>query len=54
MDFWEAKNCLYAHLGQLVCDKNLVVDWYIVLLEIPLTRFEECWHLPTESLPELP
>ena len=25
----------------------------IVLLEMPLTRFEVCWSLPTESLPEL-
>ena len=31
-----------------------VVDWCIVLLEMPLTRFEECLPLLTESLPELP
>ena len=37
-----------------VCDKDGVVDWCIVLLEMPLTRFEECWPLPKESLPELP
>ena len=43
-------NCLDAHLGQIVCDKDGVVDWCIVLLEMPLTRFEECWPLPTESL----
>ena len=30
------------------------MDWCIVLLEMPLTRFEECWPLPTESLPERP
>ena len=30
------------------------MDWCIVLVEIPLTRFEECWTLPTKSLPELP
>ena len=30
------------------------MDWCIVLVEMPLIRFEECWHLPTESLPELP
>ena len=48
------RNCLDAHLGQIVCDKDGVVDWCIVLLEMPLTRFEECWPLPTESLPELP
>ena len=47
-------NCLDAHLGQIVCDKDGVVDWYIVLMEMPLNRFEECWPLPTESLPELP
>ena len=46
-------NCLGAHLGQIVCDKDEVVDWCIVLVEMPLTRFEECWPLPTESLPEL-
>ena len=30
------------------------MDWCIVLVEMPLARFEECWALPTESLPELP
>ena len=48
------RNCLDAYLGQIVCDKDGVVDWCIVLLEMPLSRFEECWPLPTESLPELP
>ena len=48
------RNCLDAHFGQIVCDKDGVVDLCIVLLEMPLTRFEECWPLPTESLPELP
>ena len=33
-------NCLDAHLGQIVCDKDGVVDWYTVLQEMPLTRFE--------------
>ena len=37
--------CLDAHLGQIVCDKDGVVDWCIVLVEMPLTRFEECWPL---------
>ena len=46
--------CLDAHLGKIVCDKDRVVDWCIVLVEMPLTRFEECWPLPMESLPELP
>ena len=27
------KNCLDAHLGQIVCDKDGVVDWCIVLVE---------------------
>ena len=39
LDYWEGKQ---------------VVDWCIVLVEMPLTRFEECWPLPKESLPELP
>ena len=38
------RNCLDAHLAQIVC----------VLVEMPLTRFEECWPLLMESLPELP
>ena len=48
------RNCLDAHLGKIVCDKDGVVDWCTVLVEMPLTRFEECWPLPKESLPELP
>ena len=48
------RNCLDTHLGQIVCDKDGVVDWCIVLVEMPLTRFEECWPLPTESLLEIP
>ena len=44
---WRLRNCLDAHLGQIVCDKDGVVDWCIVL-------FEESWPLPKESLPELP
>ena len=36
------RNCLDAHLGQIVCDKDGVVDWCIVLVEMLLTRFEEC------------
>ena len=54
MTIGRVRNCLDAHLGQILCDKDGVVDWCIVLLEMPLTRFEECWPLPTESLPELP
>ena len=47
------RNCLDAHLAQIVRDKDGVVDWCIVLVEMPLTRFEECWPLPTEPCPEL-
>ena len=47
------RNCLNAHLGQIVCDKDGVLGWCIVLVEISQTRFEECWPLPTESLAEL-
>ena len=36
------RNCLDARLGQIVCDKDGVVDWCIVLVEMPLTRFEKC------------
>ena len=35
-------------------NKDGVVDWCIVQVGMPLTRFEKCWPLPTESLPELP
>ena len=31
------RNCLDIHLGQIVCDKDGVVDWCIVLLKMPLT-----------------
>ena len=48
------RNCLDAHLDQIVRDKDGVVDWCIVLGEMPQTRFEECWPLLTESLAELP
>ena len=45
-----ARNCIDANLAQIVCDKDGVVDWYIVQEEMLLARFEECWPLPTESL----
>ena len=48
------KNSDDAHFGQIVCDKDGVVDWCIVQLEMPLTRLEECWPFPTKSFPELP
>ena len=48
------RSCPDVHLGQIVCDKDGVVDWCIVLVEMPLTRVEEFWSLPTESLPGLP
>ena len=47
------RNCLDVRLGQIICDKDGVVDWCIVLVEMLLTRFKQCWPLPTESLPEL-
>ena len=47
-------NCLDANYSQKVHDKDEVVDWCIVLVEMLQTRFEECWPLPMESLPELP
>ena len=47
------RNFLDAHLGQIVCAKDGVVDWCIVLEEMPLARFGECWPLPKESLLEL-
>ena len=28
-----------------ICDKGGVVNWCIVLVIMPLTRFEECWLL---------
>ena len=31
-------NCLDAHLAQIVSDKDGVVDWCIILVEMPLTR----------------
>ena len=43
------KHRLDAHLGQIVCDRDRVVDWCIFLVEMPLTRFEECWPLPTKT-----
>ena len=48
------RNCVDAYLCQIVRDKEGVVDWCIVLVEMLLTLFEECWPLPTETLPELP
>ncbi len=34
-------NFFHAHLGQIVCDNDGVLDWCIVLVEMPLTQFEE-------------
>ena len=41
------RNCLDAHPGQIVCDKDGVVDSCIVLVEMPLSRF---WRMLTSSL----
>ena len=35
------RNCVDAHHGQIVCDKDGVVDWCIVLVVMPLSRFGE-------------
>ena len=44
------RNCLDAHLAQIVCDMDGFLDWCIVLVEMLLTRFEECWPLPRNLL----
>ena len=31
------RNCLDVHHGQIVCDKDVVVDWCIILVEMPLS-----------------
>ena len=48
------RNCFDTHLGQIVCDKDGNVNLCIVLVVMPLTRFEERWPLPAESFPQLP
>ena len=40
------RNCLDAHLGQIACDKDGVVDWCLVLVEIPLTKV---WRVMASS-----
>ena len=40
------RNCFNAHLGQIVCKKDGLVDWCIVLVEMPLTLFESLAELP--------
>ena len=35
------KNCLDGYLGKIVSDKDGVVDWCIVFVEMPMTRFED-------------
>ena len=54
LDYREAEELSWCPSWSIVCDKDGVVDWCIVLVEMPLSRFEECWPLPKESLPELP
>ena len=53
MDYREDDKLSWCPSWSIVCDKDGVVDWCIVLMEMPLTQFEECCPLPTESLPEL-
>ena len=48
------RNGLDVHVGQKVCDKDGVVDWCIVLVEMVPTHFEECRLLLKKSLAELP
>ena len=31
------RNCVDAHQGQIICNKDGIVDWCIVLVEMPLT-----------------
>ena len=50
----KVRNCLDAHLGQIVGNTDEVVNWCILLVEMSPTRCEEYWPLVTESLPELP
>ena len=46
---------IYMYIYQSIIGYVAYVGcWCIVLVEMPLTWFEECWPLPTESLPELP
>ena len=40
------RNCLDAHLDQIVGDRDGIVDLCIVRVKIELTRSEECWPLP--------
>ena len=54
MEDSEGEERLDAHLDQIVCNKDGIVDWCIVLVEMTLTRFEGCWALSKEFLPELP
>ena len=43
------RNCLDTHLGQIVCDKDGVVDWCIVLVEMHWSDFKSAglfrWNL---------
>ena len=48
------RNCLDAHLSQIVCDYDGVVEWCIVMVGMPLIRFQQCWPLPKEFSAELP
>ena len=45
---------LMVQHDQIDWDKDGVVDWCIILVEMTLARFEKCWPLPTASLPEIP
>ena len=56
-NFWKApwrSSCVSMSMTFVTASFMELSDWCIVLVEMPLIRFEECWPLPTESLPELP
>ena len=42
------------HLCQVVCHHDGLVGGCVILMEVPLARFEEFWPLAAKSLPELP
>ena len=42
------------HLCQVVCHHDGLVGGCVILVEVPLARFEEYWPLAAKSLPKLP
>ena len=37
---------IIVYLGQIVCDKDGVVDWCIALVEMPLSQFKSAGLFP--------